>query len=176
MREEGKVVVGGNEHKRAKRWAALLFSSSKPKPSELQLRKDALLRRRRRWWWWWCVVGGIFLPRRGHLVTEPTRAPSNRTQETLGAGPRWVAQARDQTPLRHWHALRAAATGGHQGDPGGQAPGGGAARDRGSRAAGGLRRQQQQLRRQGSALSPLHTQTRPGRWTSFSPGSCMGVE
>ena len=34
-----------NEHKRAKRWTALLFSSSKPKPSELQLRKGALLRR-----------------------------------------------------------------------------------------------------------------------------------
>ena len=34
-----------HEHKRAKRWTALLFSSSKPKPSELQLRKDALLRR-----------------------------------------------------------------------------------------------------------------------------------
>ena len=33
-----------NEHKRAKRWTALLFSSSKPKPSELQLRKGALLR------------------------------------------------------------------------------------------------------------------------------------
>ena len=31
--------------KRAKRWTALLFSSSKPKPSELQLRKGALLRR-----------------------------------------------------------------------------------------------------------------------------------
>ena len=34
-----------NKHKRAKRWTALLFSSSKPKPSELQLRKGALLRR-----------------------------------------------------------------------------------------------------------------------------------
>ena len=34
-----------NEHKRAKRWTALLFFSSKPKPSELQLRKGALLRR-----------------------------------------------------------------------------------------------------------------------------------
>ena len=34
-----------NEHKRAKRWTACLFSSSKPKPSELQLQKDALLRR-----------------------------------------------------------------------------------------------------------------------------------
>ena len=34
-----------NEHKRAKRWTALLFPSSKPKPSELQLRKGALLRR-----------------------------------------------------------------------------------------------------------------------------------
>ena len=34
-----------NENKRAKRWTALLFSSSKPKPSELQLRKGALLRR-----------------------------------------------------------------------------------------------------------------------------------
>ena len=33
------------EHKHAKRWTALLFSSSKPKPSELQLRKGALLRR-----------------------------------------------------------------------------------------------------------------------------------
>jgi len=42
------------------------------------------------------------------------------------------------------------------------------------RTAGGLRRQQQQLRRQGSTLAPLHTQTRAGRWTSFSPGSCMG--
>ena len=30
-----------NEHKRAKRWTALLFSSSKLKPSELPLRKDA---------------------------------------------------------------------------------------------------------------------------------------
>jgi len=27
-----------------------------------------------------------------------------------------------------------------------------------------------------STLAPLHTQTRAGRWTSFSPGSCMGVE
>ena len=34
-----------NEHKRAKRWTALLFSSSKPKPSGLQLPKGALLRR-----------------------------------------------------------------------------------------------------------------------------------
>jgi len=34
-----------NEHKRAKRWTAFLFSSCKPKPSELQLRKGALLRR-----------------------------------------------------------------------------------------------------------------------------------
>ena len=34
-----------DEHKRAKRWTALLFSSCKPKPSELQLRKGALLRR-----------------------------------------------------------------------------------------------------------------------------------
>jgi len=34
-----------DEHKRAKRWTALLFSSSKPKPSELQLRKGELLRR-----------------------------------------------------------------------------------------------------------------------------------
>ena len=34
-----------HEYKRAKRWTALLFSSSKPKPSELQLRKGALLRR-----------------------------------------------------------------------------------------------------------------------------------
>ena len=33
------------EHNRAQRWTALLFSSSKPKPSELQLRKGALLRR-----------------------------------------------------------------------------------------------------------------------------------
>jgi len=33
------------EHKRAKHWTALLFSSSKPKPSELQLRKGAFLRR-----------------------------------------------------------------------------------------------------------------------------------
>ena len=33
-----------HEHKRAKRWTALMFSSSKPKPSELQLRKGALLR------------------------------------------------------------------------------------------------------------------------------------
>ena len=55
-------------------------------------------------------------------------------------------EARDQTPLRHWQTIFAAATGGHQGDPGGQAPGGGAARGRGRRAAGGLRRQQQQLR------------------------------
>ena len=39
------------------------------------------------------------------------------------------------------------------------------------RTAGGLKRQQQQLRRQGSTLAPLHTQTRAGRWTSFSPGS-----
>ena len=30
-------VGNNNEHKRAKRWTALLFSSSKPKPSELQL-------------------------------------------------------------------------------------------------------------------------------------------
>ena len=37
--------MGLYEHKRAKRWTALLFSSSKPKPSELQLRKGALLRR-----------------------------------------------------------------------------------------------------------------------------------
>ena len=34
--------------------------------------------------------------------------------------------------------------------------------------------QQQQLRRQGSTLAPLYTQTRAGRWTSLSPGSCMG--
>jgi len=27
-----------------------------------------------------------------------------------------------------------------------------------------------------STLAPLHTQTRAGRWASFSPGSCMGVE
>ena len=38
-------IIRYYEHKRAKRWTALLFSSSKPKPSELQLRKDALLRR-----------------------------------------------------------------------------------------------------------------------------------
>ena len=44
-----------------------------------------------------------------------------------------------------------------------------AARSRDRRTAGGLRRQQQQLRRQGSALATLHTQTRAGRWTSFSP-------
>ena len=37
--------LNANEHKRAKRWTTLLFSSSKPKPSELQLRKGALLRR-----------------------------------------------------------------------------------------------------------------------------------
>ena len=41
----GKFYTVTNEHKRAKRWTALLFSSSKPKPSELQLRKGALLRR-----------------------------------------------------------------------------------------------------------------------------------
>ena len=40
------------------------------------------------------------------------------------------AQARDHAPLRHWQALRAATTGRHQGDSGGQAPGGGAARSR----------------------------------------------
>ena len=34
-----------NEYKRAKRRTALLFSSSKPKPSELQLRKESFLRR-----------------------------------------------------------------------------------------------------------------------------------
>ena len=34
-------------------------------------------------------------------------------------------------PLRHWQARRAATTGRHQGNPGGQAPGGGAARSRG---------------------------------------------
>ena len=37
-------LESNNEHKRAKRWTALLFSSSKPKPSELQLRIGALLR------------------------------------------------------------------------------------------------------------------------------------
>ena len=39
------LSVQKNKHKRAKRWTTLLFSSSKLKPSELQLRKDALLRR-----------------------------------------------------------------------------------------------------------------------------------
>ena len=34
-----------NIHIRTERWTALLFSSSKPKPSGLQLRKGALLRR-----------------------------------------------------------------------------------------------------------------------------------
>ena len=35
---------------------------------------------------------------------------------------------------------------------------------------------QQQLRRQGSTLAPLHTQTRAERWNSSGPGSCIGVE
>ena len=39
------LIIIIDEHKRAKRWTALLFSSSKPKPSELQLQKGALLRR-----------------------------------------------------------------------------------------------------------------------------------
>jgi len=43
QRKTGNLM--GYEHKRAKRWTALLFSYSKPKPSELQLRKGALLRR-----------------------------------------------------------------------------------------------------------------------------------
>jgi len=43
---------------------------------------------------------------------------------------------------RHLQTLHAAATGRHQGDPGGQASGSGAARGRGRRAAAGLRRQQ----------------------------------
>ena len=34
---------------------------------------------------------------------------------------------RDHAPLRHWKARHAATTGRHQGDSGGQAPGGGAA-------------------------------------------------
>ena len=40
-----RTLTSYNEHKRAMRWTALLLSSSKPKPSELQLRKGALLRR-----------------------------------------------------------------------------------------------------------------------------------
>ena len=95
---------------------------------------------------------------------------------TPGAGPRRVAEARDHAPLRHWPVLRAATTGRHQGDAGGQAPGGGAARSRNRRIAGDLRRQQQQLRREGSTPAPLHTQTPTARWNSSGLGSCMGVK
>ena len=42
---KSQITLQNNEHKRAKRLTALLFSSSKPKPSELQLRKGTLLRR-----------------------------------------------------------------------------------------------------------------------------------
>ena len=38
------------------------------------------------------------------------------------------------------------------------------------------RRSKQQLRRQGSTLAPLHTQTLTGRWNSSGPGSCTEVE
>ena len=39
------------------------------------------------------------------------------------AGPRRVEQARNHAPLRHWQTLRAATTGRHQGNSGGQASG-----------------------------------------------------
>jgi hypothetical protein len=107
---------------------------------------------------------------------EPLR-PSDGAHRvgTPGAGPRRVAQARDHAPFRHRRALRAATTGRHQGD----------SEDRrravAQRAAEIAERravfdEQQQLRRQGSTLASLHTQTRAGRWSSSGPGSCMGVE
>ena len=105
----------------------------------------------------------------------PLRPPGGvRQVDTPSAEPHRVAQACNHAPLRHWQALRAATAGRHHGDSGGQAPGGGSARSRDRRAADGLRRQQQ-LRRDGGTLAPLHMQTRAGRSNSPSSGTYTGM-